>query len=247
MAALEAVVEEVATNLEEVATATRRLNASGIGYFVGGVAVGVAVGVYLGLRWQKEKIRAEAFAESEIEVAKIREAYLARDKPDLEEIVEERGYGHSERIEPEEIQNLQSVRPLPPPVPGIVEPHPRAGEIVEPQPREDDWDWDSELRHRDPEVPYVIHQNEFMHDENGYEHRAYTYYSVDDVMCDDDDEPVPHADMIVGQDNLKFGHGTDDPDVVFIRNQNIEIEIEICRVYKSYEEEVLGHDRNESA
>ena len=59
-------------------------------------------------------------------------------------------------------------------------------------------------------------------------------------MDDANDHPLPHADIIVGLNNLQFGHGTDDDDVVFVRNDERQLEMEICRVNKSYEEEVLG-------
>ena len=94
--AVDMVAEEVALNLEEAAAATRKVSANGVGIFLGGLAVGVAVGFYLGYRWNREKIRAEAYAESKIEVEKIREAYRAGQsvvvedtKPSLEEVIED--------------------------------------------------------------------------------------------------------------------------------------------------------------
>ena len=64
-------------------------------------------------------------------------------------------------------------------------------------------------------------------------------------MDDEDGHPLPHADIIVGQDNLRFGEGTDDEDVVFVRNDRLQTEMEICRKHASFEEEVLGLDGNE--
>ena len=48
-------------------------------------------------------------------------------------------------------------------------------------------------------------------------------------LYEEDEQPLPHGDLIVGQDNLKCGHGTDDPDVVFVRNDKLQLEMEICR------------------
>ena len=74
---LEQVVEEVAENLEEAAEVTRQQSIPELSDFlVGGFAVGVAVGFYFGHRWNKEKIRAEAFKKSEEEVEKIREVSI---------------------------------------------------------------------------------------------------------------------------------------------------------------------------
>lgn len=236
--AIDAVVEEVAENLEEAAEATRRINAGAVGYFVSGVALGAALGFYFGYRFNREKIRAEAFAESEKEVEKIREVYqqktvAAEPKPSLEEVIEERGY--STVVEPDRD------RPLKPPVPVSAPPV----VIYEGGKSKDaNWSYPQELARRTPEEPYIIHQDEFSNKESGYVHTTYTYYAADDVLCDEDNRPLPHADIVVGRNNLRFGHGADDIDVVFVRNDKLEIEMEICRSPKSYEEEVLGLENN---
>ncbi len=249
MAAIEAVAEEVATNLEEVAEVTRRINGQSAAYFGGGLVVGVAVGFFFGRRWMREKIKAEAFAESQEEIAQIRESYKAREmakeslvkEKTTEEIVAERGYSTAE----------PPSRPLAAPVPVQIEAVPgRIEETVDVE-TTDSWSFPVEELQRSPEQPYVIHHDEFNDqgaDErySGYRQTAYTYYAVDDVIVDTDDTPVPHADMVVGQENLKWGHGSGDPDIVFIRNERLELEIEITRVPRSYEEEVLGHNRNET-
>lgn len=237
MAVAEAVAEEVATNLEEIAEVTRRIDGRAVSFLLGGVVLGIPVGFYFGYRWNKEKIRAEAFQKSDEEVEQVKEMFRLRDvarteKPSVQQVIEERGY------------STHSDRPLAAPVPISLAPA-----IPPPvaEPKEDGWDYPFELAQRSPEQPYVIHQDEFRGTESGYTQTTYTYYEVDDVLANTDDTPVPHGDIVVGQNNLKWGHGTDDPDVVFIRNDKLELEMEICRVPKSYEEEVLGHDRNEQS
>lgn len=251
-----AIVEEVALNLEEVADVTRRINTAGVSFFAGGLVVGVAVGFYFGRRWQREKLRAEAYAEAEEDVTKIKEYYSAKliaaegqeAKRDLAGIIEDRGY--STRAEEEVAETTGPVhmpaRMLPPPVPlrddapveeEVVVVSEEAGQVV------DIWDYAKEREARSPDRPYVINQEEL--GETQYAHVTYTYYAKDDVLCDEDDTPLPHGDVVVGQDNLKWGHGSDDIDVVFVRNDELEIDMEICRSHKSYEEEVLGHQRDE--
>ena len=112
--------------------------------------------------------------------------------------------------------------------------------------KDENWNYPEELANRTADYPYVIHQDEFKHGEAGYVQASYTYYAGDDVLVDDDGIPLPHGDQVVGQDNLKWGHGADDIDVVFVRNDKLEMEMEICRSPNSYEEEILGHDRNET-
>ena len=239
-AVVETVVEEVADNLEEMAAVTRKLNINSVSYFLGGFAVGAVAGVYFGYKWNKEKIKAEIFAQSEEEIAKIRELYhqkavAATPKPDLDEAarsardeaMREAGYSAEERTE--------HLRPLKPPVP--VAP---AIVIVPPDDRPV-WDYAKQLEGRLNGEPYVVHQDEFMQSTTGYPKVTYTYFAIDDVLVDDaNDHPLPHADIIVGLNNLQFGHGTDDKDVVFVRNDERQLEMEICRVNKSYEEEILG-------
>lgn len=221
--AIDALTEEVAENLEEAAAATRAIDTGAVKYFLGGVAFGAVIGFYFGYRFNREKIRAEAFKQSDEEIQKIRDLYhqktvAATPKPSVEEVIEKRGY----------------VRPLKPPVPLNEHPLMRRAQ-------DEGWDYEIELANREEDVPYVIHQDEFNEEEPaGYNSVTYTYYAGDDVLCDEDGKPLPHADIIVGQENLKFGHGADDEDVVFVRNDRLELEMEICRVPGSYEEEVLG-------
>ena len=235
--AIDTVVEEVADNLEEIAEATRRINGKSVSYFFGGLAVGAVVGFYWGYKWNKEKIKAEAFKESEEEVARIREHYQQRaiaatEKPSIDDVVAERGYN----------------RPLPAPVPGIREPNISPESMRVDEEDKPVWNYERELEHRlaNPDDPYVLHQEEYMAMETGYRQVVYTYYALDDVLVGEDEKhPLPHADLIVGQNNLQFGHGTDDPDVVYVRNNEHKLEMEICRVNKSFEEEVLGVENSQ--
>jgi hypothetical protein len=236
-----ALTEEIATNLEEVAAATRHIDIRAIGFFVGGIGVGTVLGFFFGYRYNREKIRAEAFRESESELAKLREEYrqktIARSpKPSVAEVVEEKGYLPTA---PEEERRGPSI--LKPPVPGV-----KAPPVViydGGKSSMEGWDYDAELAERTADEPYVIHQDE-RNEKEGYSSVVYTYWADDDVLTDEDNRPLPHAQEIVGPNNLKFGHGTDDIDVVFVRNDMLQLEMEICRLAKSYEEEVLGLERD---
>ena len=175
--AVEVVTEEVASNLEELAQATRRINVNSVTFFLGGLAVGAAVGFYFGHKWNKEQIKAEVFKESEAEVEKIRELYqqktiVAEPKPPLEQVVEEAGYSTSVVV-PD--------RPLKAPVPAY-EPPPAGlsnDERRELQ-KNDGWNYPEELQNRSEDRPYVIHQDEFKQGESGYDQTTYTYYAVDE-------------------------------------------------------------------
>lgn len=251
---IEGVVEEVAANLEEAAAVTRNINTSGVGYFLGGAFIGLGIGFYIGRKLMHAKIRAEVYAEAEEQISEIRKIYRRESiadamdpKPPLEEVVQELGYAPKP---PEFGSGLP--RPLKAPVPIIT--HTTTGNYTppeglvmgdpDPMPEVslDTWDWDEEKAQRSEEVPYVIHQNEWNEvSEDSYQQVVYTYYAKDDVLVDTEDgHPVPHGDLVVGQENLKWGHGSDDADVVFVRNDRLELDIQICRSPLSYEEEVLG-------
>lgn len=240
----EEVVNEVATNFEEAAEVTRKINAAGLGYFVVGLGVGIGVGFYFGYKFNKEKIRAEVYTEAEAEVAVLREIYLEKtanaisehkgmvptEKPSIEEVVENLGY--QTRVPSRE-------RPLPAPVP-ILDDLPE-NPVGTSKSMNAGWNYEKELANRTPDDPYVIHQNEYNHSNLNYKKVVYTYYAEDDYLVDPElGRPVLNGDVIVGVDNLKFGHGSDDIDVVHVRNDIQELDMQICRVNKSYEEEELG-------
>jgi hypothetical protein len=72
---------------------------------------------------------------------------------------------------------------------------------------------------------------------------VYTYYAEDDFLVNPENEnhPIFGGDTIVGVENLKFGHGSDDVDVVYVRNDMLETDMQICRLNKSFEEEIGLH------
>jgi hypothetical protein len=248
--ATEQAVEFVAENLEDAAKVTRQLNTPAIGLGIGGLVVGVAVGFYFGRRWNKEKIRAEAFEKSQEEIEKIREFYqekagsvkIVEEKPSLDDVVEEKGYGGPPMV---------VERPTRPPVP-VQEPtifpkrdYARPGIAKRHVDREKDknegWDYGDELTKRTDDRPYIIHQDEFAQREEGYETETLTYYAVDGILTDEQEQPVDNPDELVGLDNLgNFGHGADDYHVVYVRNDRLENDYEICLLAASYAETVQG-------
>lgn len=101
------------------------------------------------------------------------------------------------------------------------------------------WDYEEELTARESKQIYIITHDEFFGDEMGYKQDQLTYYKGDDMMCDALNKPIYNYSNFVG-DNLSFGHGSKDPNVVFVRNEKERIEWEIALDVGRYEEEVLG-------
>ena len=104
---------------------------------------------------------------------------------------------------------------------------------------EDDiWDQEFEEQHRSPTEPHVIHKDEFWREEMGYTQTTVTYYVGDDILVDQEDVPVYNYQETTGE--LKFGHGSGDQNVVYIRNDRLKAEYEVIRDRGSYEVVILG-------
>jgi hypothetical protein len=94
---------------------------------------------------------------------------------------------------------------------------------------------------------YVITQTEFLSNESGYENASLTYFEGDDVLVDSDEKPIQDVEKLVGNTALeKFGHGTSDHNMVHVRNDLLELDIEIARSNGKYVVEVLGMDDPDS-
>ena len=253
--ATEVVIEEVASNLEEASQAVRMLNPKALTFLAAGIIMGGSIGLMIGRRWGRESIKAEAFKQSEEEITKIREYYARQEKPPLEEVIIEKGYEG-------EIQTSPPERPLPPPVPNVSEAKSEL-QKVDPQTvvekitkvyrteeaqkdKHDGWSYPYELSQRDFGAPHIIHQDEYTTNETGYNQTTYMYYEGDDVLADSDDTVLFNRENLIGQRALeKFGHGSDDRNYVFVRNPELELEMEIIRVPGRYEVEVQGLDDHE--
>lgn len=103
---------------------------------------------------------------------------------------------------------------------------------------DDDWNYEQEIARRDRRVPYVIHRDEFYEDSEGLTQTTLTYYAGDDIMVDENDAPVYNYATVVGP--LRFGHGSNDPNTFYVRNENAKGEYEILRHEGLYSVEVMG-------
>ena len=106
-----------------------------------------------------------------------------------------------------------------------------------------DVEWELEVRNRTEEAPYVLTQTEFMEGELSYQQIALTYFEGDNVLVDERDDVIERddADMLVGLNNLKkFGLQSGNDNVVYVRNHEKELDIEVHRDTRNYSEHVLG-------
>jgi hypothetical protein len=104
----------------------------------------------------------------------------------------------------------------------------------------DDWDAEAEEANRNPAYPYVISYEEFM--ENTFEHTqsTLTYYEGDDVLAESDGSPILESDKVIGDTLDRFGHGSKDPNVVYVRNEITECDFEVVRHSGDFADQVPG-------
>lgn len=112
------------------------------------------------------------------------------------------------------------------------------------RPLEDsEWDPEAERDERRNGVPYVVSEGEYMENEHNHEQIVLTYFALSDTLVDEDEKPIDDVEGTCGTENLKrFGHGSGDINVVFVRNEKRGMDMEILRSMGSYEKEVLGID-----
>lgn len=112
---------------------------------------------------------------------------------------------------------------------------------------DDTWDYEEEVSKRSPLEPYVIHRDEFISEEmaaENYIQESWTYFVGDETLVDQDQKPVYNHETVVGK--LRFGHGSQDPNIVYVRNMTRNMEYEIMRDPGHYRVEILGLEMEEA-
>lgn len=109
------------------------------------------------------------------------------------------------------------------------------------------FDLEVELQGRSTERPYVISHDEFFESEKDYENQVLTYFEADDTVVDEGDKALDDPDRLIGEGTLnRFGHGSRDKNVVYVRNDRLEMDFEIVRGSGSYLEALgLGPEPGE--
>lgn len=93
--------------------------------------------------------------------------------------------------------------------------------------------------------PYVIREDQYHEDFDGYEKHSLTFYEEDDTVAMPDDRPVEDVDAMLGDALTRFGEGSNDKDIVYVRNQVQRTDYEIVRNKNAYGVLVLGFDKTE--
>lgn len=98
-----------------------------------------------------------------------------------------------------------------------------------------------DVRKSNPDKPFVLTKDEFLLAEADFEQVTLTYFDKDDVLTDDQDTVVDDVEKTVGYTNLlRFGHASGEPNIVYLRNRNLRLDIELIKDEGSYTEKILG-------
>lgn len=105
----------------------------------------------------------------------------------------------------------------------------------------EDWDQEEEEKTRTPHQPYIITFDEFHENVNDWTQATVTWFEEDDTLVDDKGDPINIGEELVGEDNLHyFGKGSKDNNVVYVRNEQTEMEFEIRRASGSFAQTYFG-------
>ena len=243
MSTTEEVVEAVNTAVDVVEDVTVTRNNP---YILGAVAVvGVTLGAFGGYLFAKKRLTThyDHILKQEIDHAKEFYSQLYKaDEPTVADAVKN-------RIAPEEQEEVAQAALALREYQGEegVEIEVEEAEVVVKEEniflKKDDFDYQEALEERlenGGERPYVISHVEFMENDLEHEQASVTYFEGDDIVCDERDESLEPA-YTVGEDNLtKFGYGSNDNNVVYVRNEKLGIDYEVLRSRGKYTREVLG-------
>jgi hypothetical protein len=101
---------------------------------------------------------------------------------------------------------------------------------------------------RDPNGPYLISIDEFMDDDvdSPFEKVEVYYFEGDNTLVDNKQQIIPDLNLVIGEKNLsRFGDGTTAIDQMYIRNERLEIDIEVTKDSDTYVHAVLGFNSEE--
>jgi len=258
--------EEVIDTAAELAkeTAVHILTRTKIEFAVGGWLLGALTGAFFAYKFAYSRASTKYAQIADAEIADMRRHYTEKGKAleaeaakgDLESIVVERGYEPTgeekppmaiqppkavtidlEEVEEERIEGPDGIKRTPEELRNIF----KDAEITH------EWDWQEERKNRSPDKPYVVHYDE--RTEFDYQSVTLTYYAGDNVLCNERDEPIDpeyERDNLIGEGNLdRFGHGSNDANVVYVRNDKLELVFEICYAPGYFAEDVHGFSHSD--
>lgn len=84
--------------------------------------------------------------------------------------------------------------------------------------------------------PYCISVEQYSDEMDHFDKLTIYFYQKDNTLIDENEEIIVDVESVIGETLKDFGNLSDDPDVVYVRNEKIAIDYEVIRLYKSYAE-----------
>lgn len=89
--------------------------------------------------------------------------------------------------------------------------------------------------------PYVISARQFVDENQDYEKITLNYFDKDDVLMDEDREQIDMVEDVIGEGSLsKFGSKGGPSNLVYVRNEKLEIDYEVIKQHLSYAVDEMG-------
>lgn len=226
--------------------------------FGAGISFGAVVGAGICYLVVNKRLRTKYDAIADEEIAgmkrhydkKLRSLEIQSEKKTIDEVAQDLGYA----TEGDGKVAYHRVGSEPDKASDTITPEPELKNVFE---NDDDpevemtesWNMEKEIASRSAAEPYVIHRDEYNEGVTGdvpFDQYTLTYFEGDDVLCREDDQIIADQDEVVGLGNLaKFGHGSGDPNVVYIRNEKLKVDIEVTHSDGKYAQEVAGFTEDE--
>lgn len=93
-------------------------------------------------------------------------------------------------------------------------------------------------------APYIISSEDFYNSENDFDKITVSYYEGDDTLVDEREQPINDPEPVVGNRHLSmFGFKSDDPNIVYVRNERLSTDFEIMYEEGEYAVRVLGIEK----
>lgn len=109
---------------------------------------------------------------------------------------------------------------------------------------EDDEDDDISDERGHHSGPYEITAGEFCNNRTYYDKVSVNYFGEDEVVADDRDEVMGNAFKVLGDIRTAF-NAPRKPNVIYIRNEDLEVDYEVSYVDGSYQRDVLHIEKEE--
>lgn len=112
--------------------------------------------------------------------------------------------------------------------------------VFEPDTEYTGWNIERELASRTPDQPYVISKQEFLEGALDYQQPTITWFDGDEVLVDEQSVPTDVAETIGVYNLERFGHGSGDNNIVYVRNEKLELDFEVLRSDGKFAQQVYG-------